>query len=81
MIPTGPQPVTSTRLADRLAAKAVCTALPKFSWIVPSSGGMSGGSTQALMAGSATYSAKAPSRSTPRMRVCWQMCPRPVRQK
>ena len=55
--PTGPQPVTSTFRPETLGTDTVWTALPKFSWSDAIERGMSGGSGQALMAGTATYSA------------------------
>ena len=78
--PIGPQPVTAMRQADRSPANAVCTALPSGSMMLCTSMGMFSGARQALLAGTATYSAKPPLTSTPKIFVFSQTWPLPVRQ-
>ena len=66
MSPIGPQPLISTlRPATPPPAIAACTAMPNGSIIAAISNGMSRGFTQAICAGTVTYSAKAPSMSMP----------------
>src|SRR5229473_1292058 len=76
--PIGPHPTTKTVLPGISADNTARKALPIGSITAPTVVGMpSSGST--LVAGMAMYSANAPSRSTPMMRVFWQMWPLPVR--
>ena len=79
--PTGPQPRIATDLAETSAWLSANTALPNGSWSVAISGGSFERSfCQMTDSGTATYCAKAPSRSTPRIFVYSHMCARPVRQ-
>ena len=78
--PIGPAPVTSTSSPTSGKVSAVCTALPSGSKIAARSGSIPAGCTQRLPAGTATNSAKAPSRSTPMLEVRMHMCRRPARQ-
>src|SRR5436309_2873504 len=76
--PIGPHPTTKTVLPGTSAVSTAWNALPIGSMTAPSVVGMpSNGST--LVAGMAIYSANAPSRSTPMMRVFLQMWLLPVR--
>src|SRR5439155_866707 len=76
--PIGPHPTMNTVLPDTSAVSTAWKALPSGSITAPTAVGMPfRGST--LVAGMAMYSANAPSRSTPMMRVLRQMCPFPVR--
>src|SRR5205809_1644304 len=76
--PIGPHPTMNTVLPDTSAVSTAWKALPIGSITAPTVVGMPfSGST--LVAGIAMYSANAPSRSTPMMRVLRQMCPLPVR--
>src|SRR5438132_902814 len=76
--PIGPHPAMNTVLPDTSAVSTAWKALPIGSITAPTVVGMPfKGST--LVAGMAMYSANAPSRSTPMMRVLRQMCPLPVR--
>ena len=77
--PIGPQPVTAMVHAESGPENAVCTALPSGSMTAAASSVMLAGARQALTAGTATYSAKPPLMSTPRMRVFSHTCPWPVR--
>ena len=76
--PIGPQPVTTTVWPASSSTNAAWTALPIGSWIAAISG-LRPSDGQALWAGRATYSANAPSMSTPRIRRFAQTCSRPVR--
>ena len=67
--PTGPHPVTNTLRPAMVGTLTEWTALPKFSWSAATDSGNPTGSGQALAAGTTTYSAKAPSRCTPRISV------------
>ena len=78
--PIGPQPVTAMLQPESGPANAVCTALPSGSITAATSIGMLAGARHALTAGTATYSAKPPFTSTPRMRVFSHTWPLPVRQ-
>src|SRR5213082_490259 len=76
--PIGPHPTMNTVLPDTSAVSTAWKALPIGSITAPTAVGMpSSGST--LVAGMAMYSANAPSRSTPMMRVFLQMWLLPVR--
>src|SRR6266566_4611149 len=76
--PIGPHPTMNTVLPGTSAVSTAWKALPIGSITAPTVVGMPfKGST--LVAGMAMYSANAPSRSTPMMRVLRQMCPLPVR--
>src|SRR2546421_5927417 len=76
--PIGPHPTMNRGRPDRSAVSTAWKALPIGSITAPMVVGMPfKGST--LVAGMAMYSANAPSRSTPMMRVLRQMCPLPVR--
>src|SRR6185437_189075 len=65
--PIGPQPVTRTVRAESGVENAVCTALPNGSCAAAIAGGRSVDVNHALYASMATYSAKQPGRSTPRI--------------
>src|ERR1035441_6682108 len=78
--PIGPHPVTATVFAAISPAKTVCTALPNGSRMDAYSCGMPGSSFQIFDSGMTTYSAKAPSVSTPIIFTFWQICASPVRQ-
>ena len=79
--PTGPQPRIATVLPARSCLLVAKTALPNGSWSVAISGGSFVRSLgQITDSGTTTNSAKAPSRSTPRICVCSHMCAWPVRQ-
>ncbi|CAM5270348.1 hypothetical protein STANM309S_00714 [Streptomyces tanashiensis] len=80
MMPIGPAPVTRTSSPTSGKERAVCTALPKGSKIAATSRSTGTRCTHTLEAGSATYSAKAPSRPTPRPTVARQRWRRPARQ-
>ena len=81
MTPTGPHPVTRTLRPATAGVAAVWTALPKFSCSEAMERGIPGGSGQQFTSGTATKSANTPSRWTPRMRVCRQRWPLPVRHR
>ena len=76
--PIGPHPATNTVLPGISAVSTVWNAFPIGSMIAPISVGMPS-RARTLVAGIAMNSAKAPSRSTPMMRVLRQMWPFPVR--
>ena len=78
--PIGPAPVISTSSPSTGNASAVCTALPNGSKIAATSMSMPGQWCQTLVIGSATYSANAPSRPTPRPVMWAHRCRRPARQ-
>ena len=79
--PTGPQPRTATVRPARSCVEVAKTALPKGSWSVAISGGSFERSfCHSTDSGTTTYSANAPSTSTPRICVCSHMCALPVRQ-
>jgi len=82
--PIGPHPITATGFVAMSSPppvpNAACTALPNGSMIDAASGWIPSPTIQALAAGMTTYSANAPSMSTPKMRRFSQMCARPVRQ-
>ena len=80
MRPIGPAPETSTSSPSTGKARAVCTAFPKGSKIAATSSSMPGPWCQTFVIGSATYSAKAPSRPTPRPMLFAHRCRRPARQ-
>ena len=80
MMPIGPAPVISTSSPTTGNDSAVCTALPNGSKIAATSRSTGSLCTQALLAGSATYSANAPGTWTPRPRVLMHRCRRPARQ-
>ena len=81
-MPIGPHPITATEFVAMSSPppvpNAACTALPNGSMIDATSGSMPSPTTHAFCAGTTTYSANAPSVSTPRMRRFSQMCARPV---
>ncbi len=78
--PIGPQPTMKTKLPGISAVSTVWNAFPIGSMIAPTSVGMvPPSSVSTLLAGIVMYSANAPSRSTPMMRVFWQMWLLPVR--
>ena len=80
--PIGPHPTMKTVLPGISAppVSTVWNAFPIGSMIAPTSVGMvPPSSVSTLVAGIAMYSANAPSRSTPMMRVFWQMWLLPVR--
>ena len=80
----GPHPITATAFVAMSSPppvpNAACTAFPNGSMMDAASGWIPSPTTHALTAGITTYSANAPSMSTPRMRRFSQMCARPVRQ-
>ena len=78
--PIGPAPLTSTSSPRTGKASAVWTALPNGSKIAATSSSTPGQWCQTLVIGSATYSAKAPSRPTPRPIVLAHRWRRPARQ-
>src|SRR5262249_40162094 len=78
--PIGPQPVTAMLQPESGPENAVGTALPQGSITAATSSGMPAGTRQQWTAGTATYSAKPPFTSTPRMRVFSHTCELPVRQ-
>src|SRR5581483_5596665 len=79
--PTGPQPRKATVRPGRSCVDVAKTALPNGSCRVAISGGSFARSfCQTTLSGTRTYSANAPSTSTPRMRVRSHMCACPVRQ-
>jgi hypothetical protein len=79
--PTGPHPSTATVWPGRSWVDVAKTALPNGSCNVAISGGSFARSfCHSTDSGTTTYSAKAPSRSTPRICVHSHMCARPVRQ-
>ena len=80
MRPMGPAPVTSTSSPRTGNASAVWTALPNGSKIAATSSSIPGQWCQMLLIGRATYSAKAPSRPTPRPTVLAHRWRRPARQ-
>ena len=80
MRPMGPAPVTSTSSPSTSKRSAVWTALPKGSKMAATSSSMPGQWCQTLVMGRATYSAKAPSRPTPRPMLWAQRWRRPARQ-
>ena len=65
MTPMGPAPVMRTSSPSTGNASAECTALPNGSKIAATSGSTGSRWRHTLVAGTATYSAKPPSRSTP----------------
>ena len=75
----GPHPVIATVLAAISPASTLCTAFPNGSRMDAYSIGMAGSSFQIFDSGIATYSANAPSASTPMIFTFWQMCASPVR--
>ena len=78
--PTGPQPRIATVRPARSWRPVAKTAFPNGSCSVAISGGSFVRSlSQITDSGTATYSAKAPSRSTPRICVRSHMCACPVR--
>src|SRR5467141_908081 len=78
--PIGPQPTMKTVLPGISAVSTVWNALPIGSMIAPTSVGMfPPSSVSTLLAGITMYSANAPSRSTPMMRVFLQIWLFPVR--
>ena len=77
---SGPAPVISTSSPTSGKDSAVCTALPNGSKIAATSRSTGTRCTHTLAAGSATYSAKAPSRPTPRPTVLRHRWRRPARQ-
>jgi len=81
--PIGPHPMTATGFVARSSPPAVpnvaCTALPNGSMIDATSGRIPSPTTHAFCAGMTTYSANAPSVSTPKIRRFSQMCILPVR--
>ncbi|OPZ63242.1 MAG: hypothetical protein BWY83_03442 [bacterium ADurb.Bin478] len=78
--PMGPAPVMSTSSPTISKESAECVALPKGSKKAAISDGIEGCTCQALVAGSARYSAKQPSRFTPMPMVLVHKCLRPARQ-
>ncbi len=79
--PTGPHPRIATERPGRSCVEVAKTAFPNGSWRVAISGGSFARSfCQTTDSGTTTYSAKAPSRSTPRICVCSHKCACPVRQ-
>ena len=78
--PIGPQPSTAIACPARSCSEVAKTALPNGSWRVAISGGSFVRSLRQITdSGTATKRAKAPSRSTPRIRVRSHMCAWPVR--
>ena len=81
--PMGPAPSTATVevaiSGSALGGKTVCTALPNGSIADAVSAAILGSTSHALCAGNTRKSANAPSTSTPRIRMFWQMCGLPVR--
>src|SRR5258707_7285426 len=77
--PMGPQPVMATVFAAISPASTECTALPSGSRMEAYSCGMAGSSFQIFDSGMTTYSANAPSESTPMIFTFWQMWALPVR--
>src|SRR6266581_1971042 len=77
--PIGPSPKIATVFPGTFAFVTVYTALPRGSCIVASSGGRSGSFRITFVAGILRYSAKAPSRSMPRIDTVLQTCALPVR--
>ena len=65
----GPSPRMTTVLpaTSKSSPSTVYTALPSGSWMVASSGGIDASLIQHTDSGTAKYSAKAPSQSTPRI--------------
>ncbi len=80
MEPIRPAPVISTSSPVRGNDKAACVALPKGSMIDAISSLMRGSSLTMFEAGTARYSAKAPSRFTPIPTTFSQTCSLPRRQ-
>ena len=69
IIPIGPAPVISTSSPTRSNDKVAWTAFPKGSKIAPTSSLTESGSGTTFDSGTLTYSAKAPSVSTPKFTV------------
>ena len=80
MSPIGPAPLIRTSSPRTGNASAVWTALPNGSKIAATSGSIPGQWCQMFVIGRATYSAKAPSRPTPRPIVWAHRWRRPARQ-
>src|SRR6266568_2037098 len=80
MMPIGPAPVINTSSPSTGNARAVCTALPNGSKIAATSRSISCRCTHTLLSGSTTYSANAPSVSTPRPTVRMHRWRRPAMQ-
>ena len=82
--PIGPHPITATGFVSRSSPPSVpnvaCTAFPNGSITDAMSGWIPSPTIQTFTAGTTTYSANAPSVSTPRIFRLRQMCARPVRQ-
>jgi hypothetical protein len=73
--------MTATDFAASETSSAAWTAFPRGSMIAATSRGIDSSSFQAFPAGIATYSANAPSRSTPMTRSRSQMWKAPFRQE
>ena len=69
----------ATVFAAMSPANTVCTAFPSGSSSDAYSWGIAGSSFQIFDSGIVTYSANAPSLSTPMIFTCWHMCASPVR--
>ena len=80
MQPIGPAPVTSTSSPSTGNVSAVWTAFPNGSKIAATSSSTPGQWCQMFVIGSATSSANAPGRCTPRPIECAQRCRRPAMQ-
>ena len=78
-IPIGPSPKITTDFPATLASLTQYVALPNGSWIEAISHGRDLSFFMQQISGTAMYSAKQPSRSTPSISTFWQMCIWPVR--
>ena len=77
--PMGPQPTTATERPETSVCSTVWKALPRGSKTAAWSSSTASGRGMRLVDGTTTYSAKAPSRSMPRMAVSRQTWASPVR--
>ena len=68
-MPIGPAPVIRTSSPTKSNESVACTALPNGSKMAPSSSPTESGNGTTLVSGTETYSANAPSLSTPRFTV------------